>query len=90
MKKHNSPEKDCEKCGVRLMNKEVRFCTSCGCANAKRIKTNLIIFTIGAAVVGSGLMFLAEYFKLPLIWMLLLLFFILAVIPVSMKKIRKM
>ncbi len=89
MKKNVNTSKDCEKCGVHLMNKEERFCTACHKEHVRGIHTKLIIFAIVAAVGGSGLVYLAEYFELSGIWKFAILAGVMVIVPVTMNKIRK-
>lgn len=61
--KHTQPI--CTKCGVRLMNKEVQYCTSCAGEVNKKLKMKLLALAIGLICIGAAVMYVTEMSNLP-------------------------
>ena len=89
MTKAAKNSRDCEKCGVHLMNKEERFCSKCHKEHVRGIHTRLIVFALVAAGAGSGLVYLAEFFQLHGLFKFAILAAVMVAVPLTMNKIRK-
>jgi len=61
--KHDQPV--CKKCGARLMNKEVGYCTGCAGEVKKKFKIQSLGLAVGLTCLGTAIMYASEISNIP-------------------------